>query len=214
MAAVARACRISRARLNSFGLARQIVRAEGQTLLALADRTGRGVLPGGGAPAVGPRQRDRQRHGQGGPHRPKDRGDAGFDRHAEPFSASRRGDSRRPRPRACRRRGARAFVQRADRRGRAQSCRRCAQLGVPIVAITGQPDSPLGEAAAVTLDLGPIREACPLGLAPTASTAAMLALGDALALVLSRLRAVHGQSILPAFIRAGTWAGSWHASKR
>ena len=38
------------------------------------------------------------------------------------------------------------------------------------------------------LDLGAIREACPLGLAPTASTTAMLALGDALALVLSRLR--------------------------
>src|SRR5688572_8959062 len=62
------------------------------------------------------------------------------------------------------------------------------QLGVPIVAITGQADSPLARAAAVTLDLGTIREACPLGLAPTASTTAMLALGDALALVLSRVR--------------------------
>src|SRR5207237_4452522 len=55
-------------------------------------------------------------------------------------------------------------------------------------AVTGQPDSALGKAAVVTLDLGSIREACPLGLAPTASTAAMLALGDALALVLSRIR--------------------------
>jgi arabinose-5-phosphate isomerase len=63
-----------------------------------------------------------------------------------------------------------------------------AQLGVPIIAITGQADSPLGQQAAVTLDLGPIGEACPLGLTPTASTTAMLALGDALALVLSRLR--------------------------
>src|SRR5262245_59751954 len=63
-----------------------------------------------------------------------------------------------------------------------------AQLGVPIVAVTGQPASALGKAAAVILDLGAIREACPLGLAPTASTTAMLALGDALALVLSRLR--------------------------
>jgi arabinose-5-phosphate isomerase len=62
------------------------------------------------------------------------------------------------------------------------------QLSVPLVAITGQPDSPLGRQAASVLDLGPIREACPLGLAPTASTTAMLALGDALALVLSRLR--------------------------
>jgi arabinose-5-phosphate isomerase len=63
-----------------------------------------------------------------------------------------------------------------------------AGLGVPIVAMTGDPNSPLGKQAAATLDLGPIREACPLGLAPTASTTAMLALGDALALVLSRLR--------------------------
>ncbi|HZN32716.1 MAG TPA: KpsF/GutQ family sugar-phosphate isomerase [Pirellulaceae bacterium] len=63
-----------------------------------------------------------------------------------------------------------------------------AQLGVPIIALTGQPASVLGRAAAVILDLGAIREACPLGLAPTASTTAMLALGDALALVLSRLR--------------------------
>jgi arabinose-5-phosphate isomerase len=61
-------------------------------------------------------------------------------------------------------------------------------LGVPIIAVTGQPESPLGKQAAVTLDLGSIREACPLGLAPTASTTAMLALGDALALVLSQGR--------------------------
>jgi arabinose-5-phosphate isomerase len=63
-----------------------------------------------------------------------------------------------------------------------------AQLGLPIIGVTGQPTSALGKAAAVILDLGAIREACPLGLAPTASTTAMLALGDALALVLSRLR--------------------------
>lgn len=63
-----------------------------------------------------------------------------------------------------------------------------AALGVPIVAVTGHPTSPLGRKASVVLDLGPIPEACPLGLAPTASTTAMLALGDALAVVLSRLR--------------------------
>jgi arabinose-5-phosphate isomerase len=62
------------------------------------------------------------------------------------------------------------------------------QLGAPVVAITGQPQSTLGKFAAVTLDLGSIREACPLGLAPSASTTAMLALGDALALVLSQMR--------------------------
>jgi arabinose-5-phosphate isomerase len=62
------------------------------------------------------------------------------------------------------------------------------ELGVPIVAITGRADSTLGRAAAVVLDLGPLEEACPLGLAPSTSTAAMLAVGDALALVASRMR--------------------------
>lgn len=62
------------------------------------------------------------------------------------------------------------------------------ELTIPIIAITGRPDSPLGRQAVITLDLGPIREACPLGLAPTASTTAMLALGDALALVLGQMR--------------------------
>jgi arabinose-5-phosphate isomerase len=61
-------------------------------------------------------------------------------------------------------------------------------LGAAIIAVTGQSDSPLAKQAAITLDLGSISEACPLGLAPTASTTAMLALGDALALVLSRMR--------------------------
>jgi arabinose-5-phosphate isomerase len=62
------------------------------------------------------------------------------------------------------------------------------ELRVPIIAMTGQPDSPLGKQAMITLDLGSISEACPLRLAPTASTTAMLALGDALALVVSRIR--------------------------
>jgi arabinose-5-phosphate isomerase len=59
-------------------------------------------------------------------------------------------------------------------------------IGATTIALTGDSASPLAEQAAITLDLGSIREACPLGLAPTASTAAMLALGDALALVVSR----------------------------
>jgi arabinose-5-phosphate isomerase len=62
------------------------------------------------------------------------------------------------------------------------------ELGVPILAMTATADSTLGQAAAVVLELGPLDEACPLGLAPTTSTTAMLALGDALALVTSRMR--------------------------
>jgi arabinose-5-phosphate isomerase len=61
-------------------------------------------------------------------------------------------------------------------------------LGVPIVAITGRAASTLGRAATVTIELGPLEEACPLGLAPSSSTTAMLAVGDALALLVSRMR--------------------------
>jgi arabinose-5-phosphate isomerase len=62
------------------------------------------------------------------------------------------------------------------------------QLASPLIAVTGRPDSALAKAATVVLHLGAIREACPLGLAPTTSTTAMLALGDALALVVSRMK--------------------------
>ncbi len=56
--------------------------------------------------------------------------------------------------------------------------------GVPLIAITGGVDSTLARHADVTIDSGVDREACPLNLAPTASTTAQLALGDALAVVL------------------------------
>jgi arabinose-5-phosphate isomerase len=58
------------------------------------------------------------------------------------------------------------------------------RLGVPIVALTGVAGSPLGRAATVTLDCSVAEEACPLDLAPTTSTTATLAMGDALAVVL------------------------------
>ncbi len=62
------------------------------------------------------------------------------------------------------------------------------KMGVGILAITASDASTLGRGADVTLRLGRLREAGPLGLAPTTSTTAMLALGDALALVVSRMR--------------------------
>jgi len=62
------------------------------------------------------------------------------------------------------------------------------ELGAPIVALTARAESTLGRAASTTIELGPIDEACPLGLAPSASTTAMLAVGDALALLVSRMR--------------------------
>jgi arabinose-5-phosphate isomerase len=60
-------------------------------------------------------------------------------------------------------------------------------MKVPIIAVTARETSTLGRAADVTIELGPLTEACPLGLAPSTSTTAMLAVGDALALVTSRL---------------------------
>lgn len=61
-----------------------------------------------------------------------------------------------------------------------------ATFGVPVIAITGRPQSTLGRAATVIIDLGRISEVCGLGLAPTTSTTLMLGMGDALALVTSR----------------------------
>ncbi len=57
-----------------------------------------------------------------------------------------------------------------------------------LIAITGNEQSTLARKADVALVYGPLEEVCPLGLAPSASTTAMLALGDALAFVLSRER--------------------------
>ena len=62
------------------------------------------------------------------------------------------------------------------------------ELGVPIIAMTGRGRSRLAQVATVTIDLGPLEEACRLGLAPSTSTTAMLAVGDALALVVSQMR--------------------------
>ncbi len=58
------------------------------------------------------------------------------------------------------------------------------RLGLSLIALTGNPDSTLARHADVSLDTRVGEEACPLGLAPTASTTAALALGDALAVVL------------------------------
>jgi arabinose-5-phosphate isomerase len=62
------------------------------------------------------------------------------------------------------------------------------RLAVPLVALTGNAPSTLGQAADVHLDVGVRQEACPLGLAPTASTTAALAMGDALAMALLERR--------------------------
>jgi arabinose-5-phosphate isomerase len=62
------------------------------------------------------------------------------------------------------------------------------RLGLPVVALTGNPQSTLGRASDVVLDVSVREEACSLNLAPTASTTATLALGDALAIALLERR--------------------------
>ncbi len=61
-------------------------------------------------------------------------------------------------------------------------------FNLPIIAILGRPDSTLGRAANIVLDAAVEREACPMDLAPTTSTTAALAMGDALAMALLDLR--------------------------
>jgi arabinose-5-phosphate isomerase len=62
------------------------------------------------------------------------------------------------------------------------------KIGASVMALTGAPQSTLGRLADCVLDIGDVQEACPLKLAPTASTSAMLAFGDALAMVVSQER--------------------------
>lgn len=62
------------------------------------------------------------------------------------------------------------------------------RLGVPLIALTGHPGSTLASVADVHLDVSVAQEACPLGLAPTSSTTATLAMGDALAVALLEAR--------------------------
>lgn len=68
-----------------------------------------------------------------------------------------------------------------------------AQRGCPLVALTANPDSPLGQAARFVLDVSVPEEACPLDLAPTTSTTLQLAMGDALAVALMAANAFQAE---------------------
>lgn len=62
------------------------------------------------------------------------------------------------------------------------------RLGIPLISMTGNPHSTLGQASDVHLDTGVATEACPLDLAPTSSTTTALVMGDALAIALLEAR--------------------------
>lgn len=68
------------------------------------------------------------------------------------------------------------------------------KIGARLIALTSSAESPLGRLADVTLRVGKIEEACPIGLAPTSSTTAMLALGDALAMTVAHRKRFDRQS--------------------
>ncbi len=65
---------------------------------------------------------------------------------------------------------------------------RIGPIGLPLIALTGNPHSTLGRLSDMVIDVGVAREACPFGLAPTSSTTAALAMGDALAVALTEKR--------------------------
>ncbi|MEE9551648.1 MAG: KpsF/GutQ family sugar-phosphate isomerase, partial [Gammaproteobacteria bacterium] len=62
------------------------------------------------------------------------------------------------------------------------------RLNIPLISLTGDPDSTLAKAAKINIDVSVNQEACPLGLAPTSSTTAALVMGDALAISLLEAR--------------------------
>ena len=67
------------------------------------------------------------------------------------------------------------------------------RLGIPLITLTGNSESSLAKNATINLDVSVKHEACPLGLAPTTSTIAMLAMGDALAIALLDARGFNEQ---------------------
>jgi len=67
------------------------------------------------------------------------------------------------------------------------------RLAVPLILLTGSPGSALARQADVILDVGVIEEACPMNLAPTSSTTAALAMGDALAMALLDVRGLRAE---------------------
>lgn len=77
------------------------------------------------------------------------------------------------------------------------------EMGAKIISLTGNTDSPMARMSDVTIDVSVEREACPITMAPTTSTTATLAMGDAMAVVLMKLRRF-GQKDFKRFHPGGT----------
>jgi arabinose-5-phosphate isomerase len=79
------------------------------------------------------------------------------------------------------------------------------RIRLPMVALTGNPQSVLARDADVHIDVSVLEEACPLGLAPTTSTAAAMAMGDALAMALMERKGFRVEDF--ASVHPGGWIG-------
>ena len=154
---------------------------------------------------AGPRRR--HGHGQVGAHRQQDRRDTRQHRQPRVFPAPGRGDARRRRHDH----GARTSCSRFRIPARPTNCSTILpiikRLDVPLIALTRQDAArPCRATRRVTLDVSVPAEACPLNLAPTASTTATLAMGDALAIAVLEARGFTPR-ILRARIPAARWDG-------
>lgn len=86
-------------------------------------------------------------------------------------------------------------------------------MGARIISFTGNLESPMAAVSDIVVDVSVEREACPMGLAPTTSTTATLAMGDALAVVLINLRRFDRKDFKN-FIPEGVWGKDWQPMLR
>ena len=128
------------------------------------------------------------RHRQGRAHRAEGLGDVRQHRHAQPLSLARPTRCTATSARSARATSILIFSASGESDEILRLLSIVKKLDHPVIAITASRNSGLGRHADVVLKMGKIEEACPLGLAPSASTTAMLALGDALALSVMKLR--------------------------
>ena len=168
----------------------------------------RGIRPRGAHHSRAPRPRDRERHRQVRSRRAQDRLHHGEHRHARLLRAPRRGEPWRPRHGHAQRRLDRALQLRRKRGDPRPSSRCSSGAARSSIALTGNPQSTLAREADVHLDAGAAKEACPLNLAPTASTTAALALGDALAVALMRSAGLQPRGFRALAPRRHAWPAS------
>ena len=168
----------------SLETARRVLRIEAAAIEDLAQAPRRNFRPRRGFAFHLQGTRRRHRHGQVRINRPQNCRHIFQYGHAFVFSASRRSactviwECSRAMTSSSR------FPTAAKPKKSSRFCPRCKRLEVAILTLTGQPRSSLAAASAVVLDVSVKEEACSLNLAPTASTTAALAMGDALAVSL------------------------------